>query len=90
MISSATVPLPAMTAGSLTGWTKKPDSSGWPCSMMACHHSSKGRGTGTPPSRSMASTFVRGAVSGTTTRHATPSCRAAKATPWAMLPALAV
>ena len=43
-----------------------------------------------PPSRSMASSFVRGALSGTTTLHGTPSRRALQATPCAMLPALAV
>ena len=43
-----------------------------------------------PPSRSIASSFVCGAVSGTTTVHGTPRSRAPHATPWAMLPALAV
>src|SRR5215211_5537484 len=38
----------------------------------------------------MASSFVRGALSGTTTVHGTPNRRALHATPCAMLPALAV
>ena len=38
----------------------------------------------------MASSLARGAVSGATTAHGTPACRAHQATPCAMLPALAV
>ena len=38
----------------------------------------------------MASSFVRGTESGTITRASTPKCRAANATPCAMLPALQV
>jgi hypothetical protein len=42
------------------------------------------------PRRSIASSLARGAWSGTTTAHGTPAARAHQATPWAMLPALAV
>ena len=42
------------------------------------------------PSRSMASRLVCGAWFGTTTVHGRPSRWAFQATPWAMLPALAV
>ena len=38
----------------------------------------------------MARTLVSGAVSITITEHGTPTIRAAKATPWAALPALTV
>ena len=57
---------------------------------MARHQSSNGTGRMWPPSRSIASSFVFGAVSGTTTVQGTPRSRAPQATPWAMLPALAV
>ena len=43
-----------------------------------------------PPSRSIASSFVCGAWSGTITVQGTPASRAAHATPCAMFPALAV
>ncbi len=43
-----------------------------------------------PPSRSIASSFVWGAWSGTITVHGMPSSRAAHPTPCAMFPALVV
>src|SRR5262245_56518745 len=43
-----------------------------------------------PPSRSIAASLVLGAWSGTTTVQGMPSLRAFHATPWAILPALAV
>ena len=89
-ISSPMVPLPAITAGSLTGWTKNPSSPGWPCSRRTAHHSANGTGTAVAPSRAMASSLAAGAVSGTITRHGIPRRRASYATPWAMLPALPV
>ncbi len=79
-----------MTAGSLTGCTKKPSSPGWPCSRSTVHHSSKGTSTEVAPRAAMASSFARGALSGTITLQGTPRRRAFHATPWAMLPALAV
>ncbi len=42
------------------------------------------------PSRSIARTLVSGAVSITITEHGAPTICAAKATPWAALPALTV
>ena len=63
---------------------------GYPRSSMACHHSSNDTLTGRPPRRSTASILVRGACSGTITWHGMPMRFAFQATPWAMLPALAV
>ena len=84
------VPLPAITAGWLTGWTKNPSSRGCPWLRSTDHHSANGTGTDVPPSRAMASSLAAGAVSGTITRQGIPRRRASKATPWAMLPALPV
>ena len=57
---------------------------------MTSHQTSKGSLKVSAPSRVMAEIFASGAVSGTTTAHWMPSRRAFQATPWAMLPALAV
>ena len=57
---------------------------------MTSHHRSYGTLTTVPPSRAIASSFVCGAFSGAMIVAGTPSSRAAQATPWAMLPALAV
>ena len=84
------VALPAITAGSDTGCTNRPSCPGCPWSTSACHHSAKGSFTLRPPRRAMAASFVSGAVSGTSAVQGTPRRRAQNATPWAMLPALAV
>jgi hypothetical protein len=84
------VPFPAITAGSLTEWTKSPSSPGYRCSTMTFHHSSNGTFTTLAPSRSIASSLARGACSGTTTVQGTPMSLAFHATPCAMFPALAV
>ena len=67
-----------------------PSASGNADSEIACHQRSYETFTTSPPSRSIAASFVSGAWSGTTTVHDRPSSRAAQATPWPMFPALAV
>ena len=89
-ISRPIVAFPATTAGSLTGWMKRPWTSGCPCSSSTRHQRSKGSRTIRPPSASIAAIFTAGAESGTITVQETPSRRAFQATPCAMLPALAV
>src|SRR5258705_10117506 len=90
MISSPIVPLPAITAGSATGWMKSPSMPGYPCSSMTRHQVSNGTFTILAPRRSMASSLVFGACSGTMAVQGIPIARAPHATPCAMFPALAV
>src|SRR5262245_29041543 len=89
-ISTPIVPLPAITAGSSKGWTKQPSIPGKERSSNVLHQRSKVTLTTRAPRRSTAAVFAAGAVSGTTTVQGTPRRRAARAAPWAMLPALAV
>ena len=89
-ISSPIVPFPAITCSFWTGWMKTPSASAKLDSSIACHHRSYGTLITRPPSRSIAANFVSAAPSGTMTAEGIPSSRAAQATPWPMLPALAV
>ncbi len=90
MTSSPIVPLPAITWSPSTGCTKNPSTPGNDERSIVGHHSSNGTVIVRPPSRAMASSFVRGAVSGAMTVQGTPIDRATQATPCAMFPALAV
>ena len=85
------MPLPAITAGSETGCTKRP-STPVDAAVARCTATSRRRAASAtrPPSRAIASSLACGACSGTAIVAGTPSSRAIQATPCAMLPALAV
>ena len=89
-ISSAIVPLPAITPGSSKAWTKLASTPGYARSWKVCHQRSNGTLITRPPSRSIAWILVSGAVSGAITVQGMPRSRAHQARPCAMLPADAV
>ena len=90
MSSSAIVPLPAITSRSMNACTKRPLIPSKRCVRKTSNQEATEVFTAVAPRRAIASSLSRGAVSGTTTEHGTPSRRAFQATPCAMLPALAV
>ena len=61
--------MPAITAGSLNGCTKKPSIPGYERLRKTSSQVATGTLTASAPRRSIAASFVSGAVSGTTTVH---------------------
>mmetsp|Transcript_7739 Transcript_7739/g.27204 ORF Transcript_7739/g.27204 Transcript_7739/m.27204 type:complete len:380 (+) Transcript_7739:493-1632(+) len=87
-ISIATVPCPAITAGSSKGWMRVRPSSRARLSAYACVSSNASPTSATsPPSASTAFTLIPGVVTGMHTTALVPSLAAARDTPWAWLPA---
>ena len=87
-ISIPTVPCPAMTCSSSNGGMKTiPRSAASTSARSFAPSYDSPASTTSAPSRSTASTLMRGAVSGMTMRARIPSRSAASATPCAWLPA---
>ena len=86
--SSPTVPCPAMMKGSSKGGTNVA-----PVAAASARAAAMASSTVAPANRmaapypSVASTLGRGAASGMKMTASSPACRAARATPWAWLPA---